>query len=220
MTDRTTVTVIYLGRVEARWPGKPPSAIGKRAVDGPVALGATGLDGDAQADLRVHGGEGKAVHVYPAAHYPAWEADLGPNPRFAPGGFGENVSLPDWTEEDVCIGDVLRFGTATVAISQGRQPCWKLAAHVGVEDMVLRVRETLRTGWYLRVIEPGAVAAGDEVSLLERPHGDWSVRRAAAALFDPGAERAVLAELAGLADLDPTWRKLFAERAQRAEAGA
>lgn len=220
MGESTTITGVYLGRVRERWPGRPPSAIAKEAAEGRVAVGAAGLLGDAQADLRVHGGPGKAVHVYPAAHYPAWEADLGPNPRLAPGGFGENVSLPDWTEADVCIGDVLRMGTATVAVSQGRQPCWKLAAHVGVEDMVLRVRSTLRTGWYLRVVEGGAVAAGDAMALLERPHPDWDVRRVAAALFDRGTDAAVVSELAHLADLDPTWRGVFAERAARAGAQA
>ncbi|TFL19935.1 MOSC domain-containing protein [Jannaschia formosa] len=220
MADSTLVTGVFIGRVEDRWNGRPPSAIGKRAVRGPVAVGATGLDGDAQADLRVHGGVGKAVHVYPAAHYPAWERELGPNPRFAPGGFGENVSLPDWTEEDVCIGDVLRMGSATVAVSQGRQPCWKLAAHVGVEDMVLRMRDSLRTGWYLRVVEAGVVAEGDGMSLLDRPHPGWTVRRAAAALFDRRTEIDVVAELARMDDLDPSWRDDFAGRLARAGAQA
>lgn len=49
------------------------SAIRKSPVSGAVALGALGLDGDEQVDLSSHGGIDKAVHLYPAEHYPFWE---------------------------------------------------------------------------------------------------------------------------------------------------
>ena len=218
MTQRTTVLGVFAGPVRTPWPGRPPSAIGKAAVAGPVRVGPEGLEGDAQADRRVHGGPGKAVHAYPAAHYPAWRAALGDRPCFAPGGFGENVSIDDWTEAEACIGDVWRMGSATVAVSQGRQPCWKLAAHVGAEDMIARVRDGLRTGWYLRVVEPGTVAAGDAVTLEDRPHPEWTVRRAAAAMFDARTDPGTVAALAGLDALDETWRAVFATRARKGAA--
>jgi MOSC domain-containing protein YiiM len=221
MDQPATVAGIFVGTARTRWPGRPDSAIGKAAVDRPVHVGLTGLIGDQQADLRVHGGRGKAVHVYPAAHYPAWRGELGPNPAFAPGGFGENVALDGWDETEVAIGDVWRMGGATVAVSQGRQPCWKLAAHVGIDDLPARFRDTGRTGWYLRVIEEGAVAPGDVVSVLERRHPDWTVRRVVHALFDERADDpAEAAALAALEALDVTWRQVFAARAARAEAGA
>ncbi|WP_371156517.1 MOSC domain-containing protein [Jannaschia sp. 2305UL9-9] len=220
MTDSDRITAVFTGQVRDRWPGKPPSAIAKTRRDGAVAVGATGLVGDAQADLSVHGGVAKAIHVYPAAHYPEWRRDLGDNPVFAPGGFGENISLPNWTEADVCIGDVLRMGSARVVVSQGRQPCWKLSAHAGDDRLAWQVRRTLRTGWYLRVVEAGAVAAGGTITLLERPLPDWTVRRVAAALFDPHAPIEKIAPLAGMSALDPTWRGVFAERLSRQEAQA
>lgn len=220
MTDPVCITAVFTGQVRDRWPGKPPSAIGKTLRTGAVAVGATGLVGDAQADLRVHGGIAKAIHVYPSVHYAEWRRDLGDNPVFEAGGFGENISVPEWTEADVCIGDTFRMGTATVVISQGRQPCWKLSAHAGEETLAYRMRKTLRTGWYLRVAEGGAVAAGDQMSLLHRPHPEWTVRRVAAALFDPDSPREEVAPLAALAALDPTWRGVFAERLSRQEAQA
>ncbi|GIT91121.1 molybdenum cofactor sulfurase [Jannaschia sp. AI_61] len=218
VSDTTHIAGLYLGQVQNLWPGKAPSAIAKVAAPGRVAVGATGLVGDAQADLRVHGGTGKAIHVYPAVHYPRWIEDLGPNARFTPSGFGENISLPDWTETEVSIGDVWRLGTATVAVSQGRQPCWKLSAHVGEDTMAYRVRKTRRTGWYLRVIEGGSVAVGDAVTVLERPHPEWTVNRVARALFDPKQAGDDEAALAHLAALDPSWRGVFAERHARKEA--
>ena len=82
-----TGTVAPLGAA-----GKP-SAIAKQPVAGPVAIGPLGLQGDAQADLRVHGGPDKAVHLYAWAHYAAWRAELGDAPVLqAPGAFGENLA--------------------------------------------------------------------------------------------------------------------------------
>ncbi len=43
--------------------------------------------------------------------------------------------------------------------------------------MARRVQRTGRTGWYYRVIEPGAMRAGDEVILVARPHAGWSLAR-------------------------------------------
>ena len=106
------------------------SAIAKAACTAPVLLGAINLAGDDQADRRFHGGPDKAVCVYAAAHYPSWWADdgwpsrLGPD-TFGYGAFGENITVSaPMTEADVCIGDVLRLGGATVQVSQPRQPCW------------------------------------------------------------------------------------------------
>jgi MOSC domain-containing protein YiiM len=211
MSAPLTLDAVFAGQVETPWPGKAPTAIAKRPIpSGTVTR--TGLAEDAQADLTVHGGPGKALHVYPADHYPAWRADLWDAPAFAPGGFGENLSITGWTEDDVCIGDVWEIGSARLQVSQGRQPCWKLAAHVGDKTMVKRVRRTGRTGWYLRVLAEGRIAPGDSVTRTERPHPGMTVARGARAIFDartPEAEARAFAELPGL---DPSWRDVLLGR--------
>lgn len=53
--------------------GAVPSAIRKRAIDGVGAVHELGLDGDEQADRRVHGGPAKAIYAYPSEHYPFWQ---------------------------------------------------------------------------------------------------------------------------------------------------
>lgn len=63
-------------------------------VKEPVATGVLALDrlnlaGDAQADLRVHGGLDKAVYTYASEHLPAWTSELGF--PLGPGSFGENL---------------------------------------------------------------------------------------------------------------------------------
>src|ERR671939_657842 len=96
--------------------GTIPSGIMKQPVDGPVRLGPTGLAGDAQANLQVHGGPDKAVCVYPTEHLPYWSERLGR--RLVPAAFGENFSVAELLEDEACIGDVYRVGTALVQVTQ------------------------------------------------------------------------------------------------------
>src|SRR5438105_15057701 len=61
------------------------------------------LDGDEQADLRVHGGEDKAIYAYPADNWPWWQDAA----RFEPGpaAFGENLTTRGGGETTGRIGD-------------------------------------------------------------------------------------------------------------------
>ena len=170
------------------------SAFAKEPVAGPVRLGATNLAGDQQADPRYHGGPDKAVLCYAAAHYPQWREELG---RELPhGGFGENFTVEGRDESTGSRGDVYAIGGARVEVSQPRLPCWKIARRWGMKDLSARVQRTRRTGWYLRVLEEGTVAVGDEIVLVDRPYGEWTIARANEALYT--RPRAV-DEIAGLA---------------------
>ncbi|BBT39777.1 MULTISPECIES: MOSC domain-containing protein [Pseudomonas] len=188
------------------------SAIAKHPRQGPLAVGRLGLEGDEQGDLRVHGGVEKAIHHYPREHYAAWAAELGEHPLLAePGAFGENFSTTGWREADVCLGDRIRVGSALLEVSQGRMPCWKLNDRFDVAQMALRVQQSGRTGWYYRVLEEGVVQAGERLELVERPHGEWSVARLSAVLFDKHLEPELLRECLAL-PLVPSWRKTLQRR--------
>ncbi|KGJ03695.1 MOSC domain-containing protein YiiM [Paracoccus halophilus] len=204
------------------------SGIDKQPVTQPLHLGPEGLDGDEQADRRVHGGPEKAVHHYPFDHYPAWRAELasqdpvptGGTPAIeqpgmketaalldAPGAFGENLSTLGMTEKTVAVGDVFRLGGALIQVSQGRQPCWKLSHRFGVPDIARRVQDSGRTGWYYRVLQPGRVAPGDRLELIDRLAPDWTLHRLWRALY---VDRMNLTELQGIAGLDllaEGWRR-------------
>ncbi|MDN2582025.1 MOSC domain-containing protein [Aquibium sp. ELW1220] len=212
MNLSATIDALFIGTVEERWPGRPPSAIGKRRTSERLEIGPTGFPRDAQADLAVHGGREKAIHHYPGDHYAAWRAELGRDDLVA-GGFGENVSTVGLTEETLCIGDVLSFGGATVQVSQGRQPCWKLAAHTAEERMAYLFQKTGRTGWYYRVLEPGHVAEGDTIRLVERPRPGWTVKRVTLARLSRRVEPADAAFLADMPELYAGWREAFAAMA-------
>ncbi|MFN3548871.1 MAG: MOSC domain-containing protein [Mesorhizobium sp.] len=212
MNLSSTIDALFIGTVEERWPGRPPSAIGKRATAERLEIGLTGFVRDRQADLEAHGGLEKAIHHYPGDHYAAWRAELDRD-DLAPGGFGENVSTFGLTEDTLCIGDVLSLGSATVQVSQGRQPCWKLAAHTGEERMAYLFQKTGRTGWYYRVLEPGHVEPGDGIALVERPRPGWTVKRVTQARLTRRIEPSDAAVLAEMPELYAGWREAFARMA-------
>jgi MOSC domain-containing protein YiiM len=157
--------------VLAKWPTKDVvSAIRKRPVQAPsIDVGELGLAGDQQADRRrikgvqVHGGPGKAVYAYPAEHFAEWAEALGQ--EIGPGAFGENLTIRGQTEERACIGDVWRWGEALLQITEPRGPCYKLDLHRGDERTGKRMNATGATGWYLRVVEPGAAPTGGTVEV-------------------------------------------------------
>jgi MOSC domain-containing protein YiiM len=145
-----------------------PSGIVKRPVAGPVAISALGLAGDEQADPTVHGGLEKAVYAHPSEHYAFWRACTG-RADLHWGALGENLTLAGLLETGVWIGDALHIGSAVLLVADPRRPCEKLARHLGVptvgREMVLRGI----SGWYLRVLAPGFVRAGDPVRLVPGP---------------------------------------------------
>ena len=114
---------------EVFWRGKPvTTGIWKEPVLGPVRLHGLNLDGDRQADLRVHGGPDKAVYAYPSEFYELWSRER-PELDLGPGSFGENLTTEGLLDDDVSVGDRFRLGTAelvvtatAVALLQARDP--------------------------------------------------------------------------------------------------
>ena len=190
------------------------SAFWKTPVSGRVRLDRANLDGDGQPDLKNHGGPDKAVCCYAAEHYPLWQDGLGlSEPHFPYGAFGENWTLAGLPEEAVCIGDVYDVGTARVQVSQPRMPCWKLGRRWERPTLPLEVQTTGRTGYYLRVLEPGEVGVGDSLILAERPLPEWPVARVNRAMYVDKADADLADELGRLSLLAEAWRRPFRRRA-------
>ena len=194
---------VQVGRIAPLGPEAVPSGFIKRAVAGAVRVGALGLDGDAQADLTVHGGPEKAVYGYAADHYPAWASDF-PTlaERFQPGSMGENLTVATLSEDDICVGDVHAIGSALLQVCQPRQPCFKLALALGEPRLGKAMVRNGRSGWYYRVLRDGAISAGDAVRLAERPNPDFAFSRLVTIVNLGGAtmaEMRVMAEMPGIA---------------------
>jgi len=189
--------------------GRPlMSAIGKQPVAGRVHVAGSAVEGDAQADLRVHGGPDKAVYAY-AAEDAAWWAEALGRP-LEPGMFGENLTVEGLDVTGALIGERWRAGTAELEVSQPRIPCHKLGLRFGDPSMVRRFAEAGRPGAYLRVLAPGDVAAGDPVEVLSRPGHDVTVAMVSRAiLFDD----ALLRPAAAAPALPPPLARWMRERA-------
>jgi len=146
------------------------TAIFKEPAAGAVAIRKFNLVGDRQANLTVHGGPAKAVYAYPAEHYGYWQKELA-DVSFSWGSFGENLTTEGLREDTLCIGDLLKVGSAILMVTQPRMPCYKLVLKFGVSDMIERFLTSRRSGFYFSVIEEGEVCAGSEMEFLSRdPH--------------------------------------------------
>ena len=151
--------------------GTELSAIGKSAVDGPVAVARLGLAGDEQADLVRHGGLSKAVYAYPSEHLPFWQTVRAQaqaaawNEPIAPGLLGENLLLQGVLEQGLWIGDRLHFADCVLAVSEPRMPCHKFNAAMGFAHAARLMKQSGYCGVYLAVLETGTLRAGEPFTL-------------------------------------------------------
>ena len=160
---------------EVDWQGKVvTTGIFKEPFDGPVMMRTLNLDGDAQADLTVHGGASKAVYAYPSEHYGYWRMEL-PGVDLPWGMFGENFTTEGLLEEAVYIGDKFRIGETEVMVTEPRMPCYKLGIKFGRADIIKRFLASRRTGFYFAVAREGMVSAGDALELIGREQQEISV---------------------------------------------
>jgi MOSC domain-containing protein YiiM len=194
-------------------------------VKSPVKSGSLWLDwinleGDGQADRKVHGGPDKAVYAYPCEHFPAWSKELGES--LGPASFGENVTVTGWLEADVRIGDRWRWGDALLEVCQPRWPCFKLALYRRSGRVGPRMRETGRTGWYLRVLERGQVPVAGPIAVVERHPAGVTVRDVSEArrLGPPLLDQERLAFLLSLEPLADEWKDDLVDRYRHSSATA
>ena len=151
------------------WRGRTvTTGIFKEPVAGRIRVRSLGLVGDGQADPSVHGGPTKAVYAYPSEHYPFWRQEL-KRADLTWGAFGENLTTDGLAERELRIGTELRVGSALLQVTQPRLPCYKLGIRFGRADMVRRFLASGRSGFYLAVLEEGAVAAGDPIERISEP---------------------------------------------------
>lgn len=201
-------TIAVGGPRTVRWRGEEvTTSIFKEPVPGPLTVRPHNLAGDRQSDLRVHGGEYKAVYAYAAEHYPFWEAQLGR--RLEPAHFGENLTIEEFEEPAVCIGDTFRVGTAVLEATIPRLPCHKLAIRFANPGMVKTFTQAGRWGIYFRVVSEGRIAVGDAVERIETDPRRVPVYEVARVYVADRGDREAVARLVAHPRLDPGWREHF-----------
>jgi MOSC domain-containing protein YiiM len=184
-----------------------PSGIFKTPAHGSVRVRTLNLDGDRQADLTVHGGQYKAVYLYPSEHYPFWQQELGRQLEW--GALGENLTTAGITEENVCAGDQLQIGGVVLQVTQPRLPCFKLAAKFQRDDIIEKFLNSRKTGFYTRVVCEGSLQAGDSILLLQRDPVQLSIQELAGLYFNKQAPRVEIERALSVTALSKSWREHF-----------
>lgn len=175
---QTVINKVLIAEQGVIGPDETPTGFFKVAVDDPINLLELGLEGDFQADRRVHGGLDKAIHHYAAENYDLLKQAL-PHlaEKFNPGTIGENFSTNNFTEENIHIGDIFTVGSAIIQVSQPRRPCWKLNHRYGNGHLAKFVVDQQITGWYYRVLQAGKLQVGDDLVLSERLPNSISIAK-------------------------------------------
>jgi MOSC domain-containing protein YiiM len=194
------------------WRGKlVTTGIFKEPVGDRVPIRALNLDGDRQADLRVHGGRDKAVYAYPSEFYELWSRER-PELAFGPGMFGENLTTEGLLDSDVSIGDRFRVGTAELVVTQPRLPCFKLGIKMGRDEFVTEFLERGLFGFYLGVVREGEVEAGDSIVELVRDPRGFRVTEIARLYARDRDDIEGMQRAANLDVLPESWRSYFRKK--------
>ncbi|WP_168122634.1 MOSC domain-containing protein [Paenibacillus sp. HB172176] len=186
------------------------SGIWKRPSDHPIYASRLGMEGDAQADTVNHGGEDKAICAYFGSRYSYWEAEYGR--PFPNGSFGENITISDWTEEEICIGDVIAGDEVVLQVSQPRQPCFKLGLRHSLAELPVRVRETGYSGFYFRVIQEGNIRSGEPLKVVQKHSAGCSIMQANQVMYVHTGDRVKIEQLLTVEPLSESWKKQLQSR--------
>ena len=204
---------------DVAWQGRMVrTAIWKKPVTGRVFARRLNLDGDGQGDLSGHGGEQRAVMVYQLESYRYWGNYLGRS-DLVPGIFGENLTVEGLADAEVCIGDRFRIGSAIFEVSQPRDTCYRLGIRLECPEMPALLVAHRRPGFYFRVIQEGALGAGDRIEKLSDGPGRVTVAEIDALLYSAEHPLEGLRRAACIPALSPGWQASMRRLAEAAEAG-
>jgi MOSC domain-containing protein YiiM/ferredoxin-NADP reductase/ferredoxin len=207
---------------DVQWHGRTVhTGIWKEAVQGRRRVRRLNVEGDGQGDLGGHGGEQRAVFVYQIESYRYWEQRLGRH-DLVHGQFGENFTIEGLPDDEVCIGDRCKIGTALFEVTQPRVTCYRVGIRMDEPQMASFLTSSGRPGFYLRVLEEGEVGAGDSILPIARGPQRMTIAEVNALLYSSHHPRDQLERALRIPALSPGWRASFEAlvRSQDAHPGA
>ena len=192
-----------------QWRGETVyTGIWKHPVQGRRPARRLNLEGDGQGDLGGHGGEQRAVMVYQIDSYRYWQRTLGRS-DFTFGQFSENFTVEGLPDEEVCIGDRYRIGSALFEVTQPRVTCYRVGIRMNDPRIPALLAAHHRPGFYFRVLEEGEVGAGDEIVKVAEGPERLTVADIDALLYLPGHRPDQLERALRIPALSPGWRGSF-----------
>ena len=194
---------------DIEWNGRVVhTGIWKDPVRGRCGVGRLNLEGDGQGDLAGHGGEQRAVFVYQIESYGHWQVQL-KRTDFVHGQFGENFTVEGLPDDVVCIGDRFRIGSAVFEVTQPRVTCYRVGIRMNEPRMPALLTASGRPGFYFRVLQEGAVGAGDDIVKVGEAEERMTVAEINALLYLPDHARDRLERALRIEALSHGWRSSF-----------
>jgi len=205
---------------DIEWKGRTVhTGIWKDRVRGRCRVARLNLVGDGQGDLAGHGGEQRAVFVYQIESYRYWQEQL-KRTDLVYGQFGENFTIEGLPDDAVCIGDRYRIGSALFEVTQPRVTCYRVGIRMNEPRMPALLTSSGRPGFYFRVLQEGAVGAGDEIVKVGDAKERMTVAEINALLYSPNHPRERLERALQIEALSPGWRSSFEALVQRQSTAA
>ena len=187
------------------------TSIFKEPKNDELSVTKNGLEGDRQADLLAHGGINKAIYAYSYKHYEYWGNFLRKDFSEEYGLVGENLTIDDFDEKNIFIGDEFRISKAILKVTQPRIPCYKISIKMNEKNFMKYFIEHNYLGIYMKVINDGIIKKGDEIELTYREPNSMTVYDISMLLFaDNNVEK--MKKAASLACLTDEIKQRFNER--------
>ena len=193
------------------------TSIFKESVEGRVKVTTLNLDGDAQADLSVHGGFDKAVYSYSEEHYKYWK-EVYPTIVMPFGMFGENLTTQGLNEDTVNIGDQYQIGSSRLVVTQPRMPCYKLGIKFGRMDILEKFINSQRPGIYYKVLQEGDLGAGDNITLLYKDKNNVTINDIVSLYLNDRHDKENISKMkkaTKLKSLPESWKIYFSQKISR-----
>lgn len=204
---------------DVSWQGRTVhTGVWKSPVQGPRVVRRLNIDGDGQGDLGGHGGENRAVFVYQIDSYRYWEKQLGRN-DFSWGQFGENFTVEGLADNEVCIGDRFRIGTALFEVTQPRVTCYRVGMRMNEPRMPALLVAHHRPGFYFRVLQEGELQSGDEIVKVAEDPARMTVAEVDALLYLNTHSREQLLRALSIPALSLGWQQSFRDILEQQEKG-
>ncbi|WP_396601711.1 MOSC domain-containing protein [Algibacter sp. R77976] len=172
------------------WNGKEViTGIYKTPTKAPIFLGTSDVKGDEVTDRKHHGGEFKACYLFSEDHYEYWK-NLYPNLDWHWGMFGENLTVSRLNEKEIHVGNIYKLGDALIQITEPREPCFKLGAKFGNQNILKQFIKHSFPGTYIRVLKEGHVKTGDTLELVEKAKNSITTSQFFDLLYDKEKNKA------------------------------
>ena len=189
---------------EGAWTGSEGrTGIDKRPTDASIRFENDGVAGDVVVDRKHHGGYDKAVYVYAKEDSNWWEAQIGR--ELNNGAFGENLTTEGIDVNEAKIGERWQIGSVVLEVSEPRIPCRVFAGFWDRPTLIKEFTDSRRSGAYLRIIQEGEIAAGDEIKITYSPEHEITIKDIFEAKAGERGKIAQLKQVAALSDKYIEW---------------